>query len=179
MMDNLVKEGNPIEDCKAYRRCLGQFVTGVTVVTTQCGRRKVGVTVNSFTSLSLDPPLVMWSISRASRSFSIFQDTTHFGVNVLTADQVRLSQHFSGPSNDKFLDCEWCVEEDGSPMLKGVAAFFQCRMEARHQAGDHAILIGRVQRYAHFDEEPLVFARGRYDVLHTSMLLCADSCVER
>ena len=167
--NNLVEAGDPLADRKAYRRCLGQFATGVTVVTAEHEGRRVGVTVNSFTSRSLTPPLVMWSISRGSRSYAVFRQARRFGVNVLTMDQVRLSQHFSGASDDKFANCDWSAEDDSSPMLSGMVAFFKCSTEALHDAGDHAIMIERVAQFARFDKEPLVFARGRYDVLHTSM----------
>src|SRR5262245_25032196 len=102
------------------------FATGVTVITAQSGDRLVGLTANSFSSVSLDPPLVLWSIKRTARSFAVFRDATHFAVNILAADQIALSQCFSSAESDRFAGTQWRAGADGAPLLEGVVAHFEC-----------------------------------------------------
>ena len=157
-----VEHGDPSADQRAFRRCLGQFPTGVTVITTVWRGKPVGVTASSFSSLSLDPPLVLWSIALASRSCSAFRRSEHFAVNVLKADQIDISQRFSTPAEDKFKDVEWRPGCLGSPTLPGVLALIECATEAVLDGGDHIILVGRVKRYARFPGNPLLYVQGRY-----------------
>ncbi|MBV9111324.1 MAG: flavin reductase [Hyphomicrobiales bacterium] len=159
---HLVEEGKPLDDQRAYRRALGQFATGVAIITASTGDELAGVTANSFTSVSLDPPLVLWSLETKAQSLPVFREATHFAVNVLSADQVALSTRFARSSADKFKAVEWRSGMGGAPLIKGVAAHFECRREAEHEGGDHVILIGRVDRFSRFDREVLVFAHGRY-----------------
>ncbi|MBW0004899.1 MAG: flavin reductase [Hyphomicrobiales bacterium] len=159
---HLVEAGDPRDDQRAFRRALGQFATGVAIITAQSGDQIVGVTANSFTSVSLDPPLVLWSLEAKGQSLPVFLEATHFAVNVLSADQVALSTRFARSSSDKFETVEWRAGAGGAPLLKDVAAQFECVREAEHDGGDHVILIGRVDRFARFDREVLVFAHGRY-----------------
>src|SRR5512140_1319967 len=115
-------------DTRDFRRALGQFATGVTVVTTVTGDgRRVGMTVNSFSSVSLDPPLVLWSIARNAVSFQDFTTATHFGVNVLAADQHHLSKQFSTPVEDKFAGVA-CHGSACVPIIEGTTAYFVCRL---------------------------------------------------
>jgi flavin reductase (DIM6/NTAB) family NADH-FMN oxidoreductase RutF len=152
-------------DRRDYRRALGQFATGVTVVTTCASDgRKVGVTVNSFSSVSLNPPLILWSISRQTPSFADFASATHFAVNVLEAHQHHLSRQFSTPLADKFAGVEFVEGAAGVPLLNGVIAQFVCRKVRQYDGGDHAILLGEVEQYKVTDGEPLVFHSGRYRV---------------
>jgi flavin reductase (DIM6/NTAB) family NADH-FMN oxidoreductase RutF/DNA-binding MarR family transcriptional regulator len=159
---HLAEEGDPADDQRGFRRALGQFATGVTVMTARSGARLAGVTANSFTSVSLDPPLVSWSLELKAQSLSVFREASHFAVNVLSADQVAMSTRFARSSLDKFSTEEWTPGRSGAPLLTGVAAQFECAREAEHQGGDHVILIGRVERFARFDREVLLFAHGRY-----------------
>jgi flavin reductase (DIM6/NTAB) family NADH-FMN oxidoreductase RutF/DNA-binding MarR family transcriptional regulator len=159
-----VEHGDPSADQRAFRRCLGQFPTGVTVITTAWQGKPVGVTANSFSSLSLDPPLVLWSIALASRSCSAFRHSEHFAVNILNADQIDISQRFSTPAEDKFKDVGWQPGCLGSPTLPGILALIECATEAVLDGGDHFILVGRVKRYARFPGNPLLYAQGRYAV---------------
>ena len=159
---HLVEEGDPRDDQRAFRRALGQFATGVAIITARLGEQTVGVTANSFTSVSLDPPLVLWSLESKAQSLPVFREARHFAVNVLSADQVALSTRFARSTSDKFQAVEWQPGASGAPLIKGVAAQFECRREAEHDGGDHVILIGRVDRFARFDREVLVFAHGRY-----------------
>jgi flavin reductase (DIM6/NTAB) family NADH-FMN oxidoreductase RutF len=153
----------PAFDARDFRTALGAFATGVTIVTTR-GRQgePVGLTVNSFTSVSLDPPLVLWSQSLYAQTLPAFQEASHFVVNVLAADQVALSKRFAGEHDDRFLDVEHIVPEHGAPVIVGCAAHFECRNEDRYYAGDHVIFIGRVERYLHTAKPTLMFCRGRY-----------------
>jgi flavin reductase (DIM6/NTAB) family NADH-FMN oxidoreductase RutF len=152
-------------DRRDYRRALGQFATGVTVVTARASDgRKVGVTVNSFSSVSLDPPLILWSLSRQTPSFIDFTNATHFAVNVLEARQHHLSRQFSTPLPDKFAGVEFEEVTGGVPLLHGALAQFVCRKVRQHDGGDHIILVGEVEQYKYNQGEPLVFHSGRYRI---------------
>lgn len=157
-------DGDPAQNPQKFRHCLGQFATGVTVVTADAGGTPVGMTVNSFASVSLEPPLILWSIGAASRSYPAFAAAEHFAVNVLADDQIALSRHFSCSGEDKFATVSWRAGVTGSPILAGVAAVFECTKEAEHKGGDHLIIIGRVRRAAHFHRATLLFAQGRYRI---------------
>jgi flavin reductase (DIM6/NTAB) family NADH-FMN oxidoreductase RutF/DNA-binding MarR family transcriptional regulator len=161
---HLTDEGDPRDDQRAFRRTLGQFATGVAIMTARAGDRLVGVTANSFTSVSLDPPLVLWSLESTAQSLPVFREASHFAVNVLSADQVALSTRFARSSSEKFQAVSWEPGCGGVPLIKGVAAHFECLREAEHRGGDHVILVGRVDRFARFDRDVLVFAHGRYGI---------------
>ena len=153
-----------INDARALRNALGHFATGVTVVTTLAdGNRPVGVTINSFASLSLDPPLVLWSLADNSSSLPLFIATSHFAVHVLAADQQALSERFAKSAVDKFDDLDYDMGLGRAPLLPGCAAVFECALQQSVAGGDHTILIGRVQRFqTNADALPLLFYRGRY-----------------
>lgn len=152
-------------DRRDYRRALGQFATGVTVVTARASDgRKVGMTVNSFTSISLNPPLILWSVARQALSFNDFINATHFAVNVLESKQHHLSRQFSTPVPDKFAGVDFAEGPSGVPILSGVLAHFICRKVRQYDGGDHVILIGEVEQYKYNSGEPLVFHSGRYRI---------------
>lgn len=159
---SLIEEGDPLEDARAFRRCLGQFATGVTVMTAEHGGRKAGMSVNSFAALSLDPPLVLWSIRRESGSWPIFSQAGHFAINVLAQDQVQVSSLFSTPGEEKFERAACSAGQTGAPLLEGTIAQMECSLEQIHEGGDHYIVVGRVVRYARYGGEPLLFTQGRY-----------------
>ena len=147
----------------SFRRALGTFATGVAIVTTVSpSGEPTGLTVSSFNSVSLDPPLVLWSLSRRSGNLSIYHEASHFAVNVLAADQVALSSRFAAPGPNRFADLATEAGIGGVPLLPDVAACFQCRTEFRYEGGDHMIFVGRVEAFAHSDRTPLVFCRGAY-----------------
>ena len=153
-------------DQQDFRRALGQFATGVTVVTTRAkDGRPVGLTVNSFSSLSLEPPLVLWSLARNAHCREDFTHTSHFGVNVLAANQHHLSQQFAQTIPDKFAGVDCTDGTAGVPLLKGAVAHFLCRNVKQYDGGDHVIFIGEVEDYKRFAGEPLVFCAGRYCVV--------------
>ena len=153
---------HPLDDLRAYRRALGQFATGVTVVTAQTPAGRVGNTVNSFASVSLDPPLVLWSLSKTSRSLSGFKQVAGFAVNVLGADQICVSQKFSSAQVDKFDSVACSTGANGSPVIDDAIAVFECDTETIHDCGDHLIIVGRVSRYSHREGKPLLYVQGCY-----------------
>lgn len=150
-------------DSREFRRALGTFATGVTVITTsRSGGEPVGLTANSFSSVSLDPPLVLWSLALRSPSLQAFEEASHFAVNVLAEDQVHVSRRFSTPLPDKFDGVAWHRGLARLPLIDGAAARLECANTARHISGDHVIFIGRVERFAYEAKPPLVFCHGRY-----------------
>ena len=150
---------------RGFRAALGQFATGVTVVTTRAENGdRIGLTANSFNSASLDPPMVLWSLKNDSTNFDVFADADHFAVNVLAADQVEVSQRFSRLVEDRFSGLECSEGVGGVPLIAGCAATFQCRNVHRYSGGDHAIFVGEVLEFEVNDRTPLVFHRGDYTV---------------
>jgi flavin reductase (DIM6/NTAB) family NADH-FMN oxidoreductase RutF len=157
------EEDSAAFDIRDFRAALGQFATGVTVITTRApDGRKVGMTANSFTSVSMEPPLVLWCPSKRAPSLADFEESTHFAINVLASDQHVLSRQFATPSEDKFAGADVVEGIAGVPLLKGAVATFQCRTVARHDAGDHVIYIGEVEAYEGIGGAPLVFHSGKY-----------------
>ncbi len=153
----------PDFDPRDFRNALGQFATGVTVATTRTSAGEpIGLTANSFSSVSLSPPLVLWSLSLRSPNLPNFLQATHFAINVLARDQIALSQRFSKPMPNKFEGIACTDSASGMPLLTGTSAHFECRTEARHYSGDHVIFIGHVLHYSHADREALGYYRGRY-----------------
>ena len=150
-------------DGKHFRQALGTFATGVTIVTTvDAAGHHVGMTANSFNSVSLDPPMVLWSIARSSTNFTAFVEADGFAVHVLAADQEDLATRFSQRGIDRFSGLQLEHGTDGIPLLKGCAARFRCRTAFRHEGGDHVILVGEVLELDLCDCEPLIFKGGRF-----------------
>ena len=150
-------------DLAEYRRALGCFATGVAVVTAiDKNGEKAGITVNSFNSVSLDPPLVLWSIAEDAQSFSSFVEAEHYAVNVLAMHQQDICERFATRGSDKFdgLNCNEGIA--GIPVLPTYSAVFECSAEHRYDGGDHMILVGRVQRFEDRKTDPLIFYRGHY-----------------
>jgi flavin reductase (DIM6/NTAB) family NADH-FMN oxidoreductase RutF/DNA-binding MarR family transcriptional regulator len=152
-------------DPKRFRNALGAFATGVTIVTTRStAGADVGLTANSFNSVSLDPPMVLWSLARASFSLPAFQANPWFAVHVLAADQDGLSHRFATRGADKFAGLELERGHGEVPLLPGCSARFQCHTEFLYEGGDHVIFVGRVEAFDHFERPPLLFHGGRYAV---------------
>ena len=148
------------------REALGSFVTGVTVVTTRCGDELHGLTANSFASVSLDPPLVLFSLARTADCFDAFEQSDYFAINVLRADQEALSNRFATKDIDKWGGARWRPGHGECPLLDGAIATFECRVTDRHEGGDHVIYVGEVLRFDHRPgEDPLAFFRGRYTAI--------------
>jgi flavin reductase (DIM6/NTAB) family NADH-FMN oxidoreductase RutF len=156
----------PDLDARALRSALGAFATGVTIVTCRDeSGEPVGLTVNSFNALSLDPPLVLWSLRLASPSLAAFDAAEHFAINVLAEGQVDFSRRFASALPGKFDDGPWHDGLHRVPLLTGCAASFECERVSRQDAGDHRLYIGRVLRHAWQTVPPLVFHRGHYHLL--------------
>jgi flavin reductase (DIM6/NTAB) family NADH-FMN oxidoreductase RutF len=150
-------------DARELRQVLGAFVTGVTVITTVDGSGKCwGLTANSFTSVSLNPPLILWNQSTSAPSYPVFRDARHFAVNILAHDQIGMSRRFSGPADDKFAGVAVRTGLGGVPLIEGCAAYLECTGEGRFPGGDHAVFLGRVERMEKHPRAPLVFGQGRY-----------------
>lgn len=150
-------------DPRQLRNALGRFATGVTIITTRAPDGKLeGLTANSFAALSLDPPLVLWSLNRKSPSLASFEQSGFFAVNVLSASQIDQSHRFATPSQDKYEGVSFDVGLGGCPLLSDPLATFECETEAQLDGGDHFIFIGRVNRIAVRDGEPLIFSGGQY-----------------
>ena len=150
-------------DPRDFRNALGTYATGVTIITAAgMDGKPYGLTCNSFASVSLNPPLVLWSLVLYSSSLSVFQNAGHFAVNVLGASQQALANKFAKSSENKFIGVEWTPGVGNAPLLKDSVANFQCRAVNRYYGGDHVIFLGAVEAYAYNRNEPLLFARGGY-----------------
>jgi 3-hydroxy-9,10-secoandrosta-1,3,5(10)-triene-9,17-dione monooxygenase reductase component len=146
-----------------FRTALGAFATGVTIVTTMdSAGAPVGVTASSFNSVSLDPPLVLWSLAKSAQSRDAFCTSGHFAIHVLAESQEATSNRFAHSGEDKFAGVAWSVGTLGSPILDDHAAVFQCRTRYQHEGGDHIILVGEVTAFERRDEPPLLFHGGSY-----------------
>lgn len=152
-------------DPRALRSAFGAFATGVTVVTsTDAEGKPLGFTANSFTSVSLDPPLLLVCLARSSRNFEAMTTASGFAVNILAETQQAISNTFARPSEDRFATVAWSSGPFGSPVIAGVAAWFDCRLEQVIEAGDHVILLGRVEAFESSDSNGLGYVRGGYFV---------------
>src|SRR5215213_5510765 len=152
-----------VVDQRQLRDALGRFATGVTVITTRTSAGKLeGLTANSFSTASLNPPLVLWSLRRSAQSLRSFLDAGYFAVNVLAADQDDLSRHFAKRSDNKFKNIGHNPGLGGCPLLSNCLASFQCTTENTVVGGDHIIFIGRVHRAAYRGGAPLIFSAGQY-----------------
>lgn len=162
--DTMLEWGDPRDDPRAFRRTLGHYGTGVAVITAAGAPHPVGVTVNSFASVSLDPPLVLWSASNGSSSLPAFRSAAGFAVNVLASDQTELSGRFAKSGGNKFEGVAHEPGRHGAPLLLGCVARFQCRRASEFPGGDHVIMIGEVEQFERFTGTPLLFAQGRYGI---------------
>ena len=152
-----------VVDPRHLRHALGRFATGVTVITTRTVEGRLeGLTANSFSAVSLDPPLVLWSLRRNASSLPSFLASGYFAVNVLGASQCDLSRRFATPSPDKFAGLPVAAGLGGCPLLQDTLASFECSTEHTVVGGDHIIFIGRVHRATYRDGEPLIFSAGQY-----------------
>jgi len=151
-------------DPKAFRNALGSFATGVTVVTTlDKDGNKVGMTANSFNSVSLDPMLVLWSIAKTANTFDTYNEADHFAIHILGAEQQNISNKFASKGVDRFEGIETKEGIAGIPVLTDCKAAFQCTIESRFEGGDHIILVGRVEAFeTQEDKAPLIFHAGQY-----------------
>jgi flavin reductase (DIM6/NTAB) family NADH-FMN oxidoreductase RutF len=151
---------SPVE----FRQALGCFATGVTIVTARAADgRLIGLTANSFNSVSLNPPLVLWSLSRLAGSMPAFERGSHYAIHILAAEQMALAERFAAKGVDRFAGLPWREGAGGAPLLDGVAAVFECFNRSRYEEGDHVIFVGEVERCEQrAGALPLIFHGGRY-----------------
>lgn len=153
-------------DPKAFRRALGNFATGVTIITAEgANGEKVGVTASSFNSLSMDPPLILWSSMKEARSCEAFESASHFAVNILASDQMDMSNHFARQQEDKFAGFEWEKGIGGAPLFPNCAGRFQCETYDKLDGGDHWIFVGKVVAFDDYGRAPLCFHQGSYSMV--------------
>ena len=158
----------PSFSAQEFRAALGMFATGVTIVTARGADGKIiGLTANSFNSVSLDPPLVLWSLSRAAASMAVFSAGSHYAINVLAADQMQLAERFAKRGADRWTGVTFDSGAGGAPLLHGAAATFECFNRSRYEEGDHVIFVGEVERCTRREgASPLLFHGGRYYTEH-------------
>lgn len=151
-------------DSNHFRQALSQFATGVTVITTRLADGSYrGLTASSFNSVSLEPPLVLWSLASAANSLPIFTGNSHYVINVLSSGQEELARRFSRRSGENPFDCTpFELSRTGQPILKGVTAWFECHNRSRYPEGDHVIFVGEVEECAVAPQPALIFHSGRF-----------------
>ena len=151
------------DNAREFRNALGQFLTGVTVVTARDkDGNRIGMTANSFSSVSLDPMLVLWSIAKSASAFDAFEHVTQYAIHVLGEEQQAVSNQFAAKEGDRFAGIALEENGDGVPLLRDYAARFECDIDARHEGGDHIILVGRVTDFDYKPAKPLAFHAGKY-----------------
>lgn len=153
----------PALDPLELRRCLGSFVTGVTVITAlDVHGQPEGITANSFSSLSLDPPLIVWSLRLNARSFLTYQNAKQFAVNILAQDQLHISNRFASSGVNRFEGIDYQSGLAGVPLIAGCASYLECSLQATHPGGDHLLFVGRVERIHVVNKPPLAYSGGSY-----------------
>ncbi|WP_136439777.1 flavin reductase family protein [Pacificoceanicola onchidii] len=161
-MNALTKTFDPAQvDNRAFREALGRFGTGVTVITCETGTGPLGITANSFSSLSLDPPLVMWAPAKNSSRYPFFMATQRFAIHVIAQDTAEICSAFAR-DGDAFDQFDWERNDYGVPILNNCLSRFECVTHATHDGGDHSIVVGRVERVTTGDGAPLLFFGGDY-----------------
>jgi flavin reductase (DIM6/NTAB) family NADH-FMN oxidoreductase RutF len=155
-------------DARTLRDAMGCFATGITIITSRdADGTPIGLTANSFTSLSLDPPLLLVCVANTAGSAPVLREAEHFAVNLLQVSQQAASNRFAGKGEDRFAATAWSPGETGMPLIDGALGAFECKRHAIHDGGDHFILVGEVLR-AQFEprRDPLLYFRGKYRRLH-------------
>jgi len=151
-----------------FRKALGMFATGVTIVTARSAQGElVGLTANSFNSVSMTPPLVLWSLARAAGSLAAFSAGSHYAINILNAEQQDLARQFASRGGDRFANVAFVAGAGGAPLLEGAVATFECFNRSRYEEGDHVIFVGEVERCTHREgASPLLFHGGKFYAEH-------------
>lgn len=164
---------------RSFRKALGRFPTGVTVVTAEDPHTGValGVTISSFTSVSLEPPMVLWTLTHSARSLAAFREVTRYAIHVLSASQVQLARRFAkGPFDERFAGLALTRAPEGTLMLADAncAAWFECVNVQQHEAGDHTVFVGQVEHCAHQPLAPLIYHAGDFDLTPASEPISRD-----
>ena len=164
MTDDLARAVAPSFSKAEFRAALGMFATGVTIITARdAAGTPVGLTANSFNSVSLTPPLVLWSLARTAGSMPAFERGSHYAINILSAGQHALAARFASKTVDRFADLAFSEGVGGAPVLEGSAAVFECFNRSQYEEGDHVIFVGEVERCSRLEgAQPLIFHGGRY-----------------
>ncbi|WP_373989127.1 flavin reductase family protein [Duganella sp. BuS-21] len=153
-------------DTAHFRQALGQFATGVTIITTRLADGTFrGLTASSFNSVSLDPPLVLWSLANGANSMPIFTGNSHYVINVLNAEQAHLAKRFASRGTDPWEGLEIELSRTGQPIIKGVSAWFECHNRSRYPEGDHVIFVGEVEFCEFSPSPPLIYHSGQFGSL--------------
>ncbi|NLF53075.1 MAG: flavin reductase family protein [Thauera phenolivorans] len=153
----------PADFTRQFRNALGMFATGITVVTTRTPEGEpIGLTVNSFNSVSLEPPLIVWSLTADLPSTPVFENAEYYAINVLAEDQAALSQRFASRAEDRFAGLEFDEGTGGVPLLRGCCARFECRNTVRYPGGDHVVFISEVVAFDREELAPLIYHAGAY-----------------
>ena len=164
----LRQAGQPSFSPREFRASLAMFATGVTIVTahTPAGAL-IGLTANSFNSVSINPPLVLWSLSQVASSMTALSSGSHYAINILAADQKELAERFASRQEDRWQGVLFTIGASGAPLLTGAAATFECFNRSRYEEGDHVIFVGEVERCSHrAGAAPLLFHGGRFYTEH-------------
>jgi len=152
-----------MDKSQALRQAFGKFATGVAVVTSNDkDNNPIGLTINSFSSVSLEPPLVLWSLVNKSPNLDVFRNASHFAINILASDQTEVSNTFARPSEDRFATIDWFRGIADLPVIRNTIATFECRRTMTIEAGDHVVFFGAVEDCEQCDLEPLLFFSGQY-----------------
>ena len=172
-----IKALSPDFETPHFKQALSRFATGVTVITTFAPNAQkgdtasssfVGITASSFNSVSLTPPLVLWSLGHRASSLPLFHAGTHYVVNVLAADQLDLCHRFASGQGDRFAQTDYSLGQAGLPILKGALAWFECHNRSRYEEGDHVIFVGEVERCGFADGgQPLVYQNSQFSTTQT------------
>ena len=153
-----------------FRQALGLFATGVTIITARAlDGTLIGLTASSFNSVSLDPPLILWSLGLKARSLEQFKTCSHYAVNILSSEQSDLAMHFSRSDANRFDGVDFQIGQSGAPVIGGCLAGFECFNRSRYEEGDHIIFVGQVERFSAGAGEPLVYQNGRFASLADSI----------
>ena len=162
------KAQSPSFSSSEFRHALGMFATGVTIITARAlDGRLIGLTASSFNSVSLAPPLVLWSLSRAAGSLVALSTGSHYAINILAADQKALAERFASMEKDRWAGVEFTQGTGGAPLLAGAVATFECFNRSRYDEGDHVIFVGEVEHCSHREgASPLLFHGGKFYTEH-------------
>ena len=149
------------EETRQYRNALGKFSTGVAIVTAHTSEGPIGITINSFASVSMSPALVLWSVAKHAGRYDVFKDASEFSIQVLAEDQYEEAMHFA-KNADEFDTNSWHLQDGKPPISKSALASFECDREVTYDGGDHTIVVGRVKRYSQRTGNPLIFSAGEF-----------------
>jgi flavin reductase (DIM6/NTAB) family NADH-FMN oxidoreductase RutF len=159
-----------MDTSQALRRAFGKFATGVAVVTTSGpDGAPYGLTINSFSSVSLEPPLVLWSLTNKSPNLEVFRNASHFAINILASQQREICNRFASPIDDRFAGVDWFRGVNDLPVIRNTIATFECRRTQMVDAGDHVVFFGEVKECEQSDLEPLVFFAGQFGTTQSAL----------